>query len=248
MRNINSTNTWDDIAQQWTEHIESDTYRNELLMPLTLSMVGSVAQKTVLDLGCGEGGYSRRLAEDGAWVVAVDISPRLIEIAMSKAKAENLQIEFLVRDASKLYGLENQSFEIVLAAMVLMHVADYPSAIKEIHRVLKPYGRLVLSILHPCFRMKEGQWIIDEADNRKHYTVDNYFGRETWHERISGEMDPVLYRHRPLQDFINPLIAQGFALVKFLEPEPTSAQVEKFPHFARLNRIPRFLIMEWKKT
>src|SRR5256885_16999654 len=65
-REDTSTRSWNAIADDWVAHADTNDYRNHYLMPRLLTMVGDVAGKTVLDLGCGEGGYARRLVRPGA--------------------------------------------------------------------------------------------------------------------------------------------------------------------------------------
>lgn len=137
---------WNDVADDWVKHADQNDYRNALLMPLALEILGDVRGKRLLDLGCGEGGYCRALAERGADVVGVDGSPRLIEIA----KERGGKIEYICANANDL-KIDEKAFDVVLAAMSLMDVEDYEGSVAEIARVLRPGGRLVMSITHPCF-------------------------------------------------------------------------------------------------
>src|SRR5215216_4537317 len=132
-----STQSWDQIAEDWVTHADSNDYRNVFLVPHTFALLGEVAAKKVLDVGCGEGGYTRMLASKGACVTGIDGSARLIEIAKQRAEKENLDIVYKVRNANSLYDLKEESFDIALAAMSLMDVEDYRGAIAEIHRVLR---------------------------------------------------------------------------------------------------------------
>src|SRR5438477_13204952 len=80
-----STRSWDSIADDWVRHADTNDYRNDLLMPLMLELLADVRGSSILDLGCGEGGYSRELARRGAKVVGVDGSSRLIARARERA-------------------------------------------------------------------------------------------------------------------------------------------------------------------
>ena len=75
MREINhdsSTRAWNTLGKEWFELAQTGESRVHFIMPYTLAKLGDVAGKKILDLGCGEGGYSRALAKKGAQVVAVD--------------------------------------------------------------------------------------------------------------------------------------------------------------------------------
>ncbi len=133
-----STRSWQSLADEWVAHADTNDYRNHFLMPNMLAMVGAVTGLDLLDLGCGEGGYSRELARRGAKVVGVDGSARLIEIARERAAADNIAVELRCANANRLDGIADTSFDRVLASMSLMDVEDYPGAIREIARVFAP--------------------------------------------------------------------------------------------------------------
>jgi len=244
-----SVSFWDLIAQEWAEFTETNDYRNYFLIPETLRLLGEVKGKRILDLGCGEGGYSRILASKGAIVTAIDASPRLIEIAKSKGKKKNPSITYLVKDAASLDGISDGSFDVILAAMSLMDVEDYNNSVAEVWHVLRKGGILLMSILHPCFASRKSKWERDKEGNFLYLRVDNYFDKTPWKEFIHPKKfkHEVIFRHMPLQDFINPLIALGFKLLRFHEPIPTPAQMQKSPRLLNLARVPMFLFMEWQK-
>jgi 2-polyprenyl-3-methyl-5-hydroxy-6-metoxy-1,4-benzoquinol methylase len=97
-----STRSWNQIAEEWVSHADANDYRNVFLIPHTFALLGDVAGKRVLDVGCGEGGYSRVLASKGADVTGIDGSERLIEIAERRAEKENLSIDFQIMNANSL--------------------------------------------------------------------------------------------------------------------------------------------------
>ena len=231
MKDDSSIRSWDRIADDWARHVDTNDYYNVFLTPATLERLGDVSGKRILDLGCGEGGYCRVLKKRGADVTGIDGSEKLINIA--KAHSDS-SIKFFVRNANDLDGIKENSFEIVVAAMSLMNVEDYEGSVSEVRRVLNEDGYLLMSILHPCFS--------DHFTNRQ-----AYFDQHVWHEHITPEFShPVLQTHKPLSDFINPLVDLGFRLKHFLEPVPTDEQIQAAPRLKKLCQIPLFLFMEWK--
>jgi len=243
-----STQSWDRIAEDWIAHADSNDYRNIFLIPHTLTLLGEIAEKEILDVGCGEGGYTRILASRGSHVTGIDGSARLIDIAKQRAEKENLTIVYKVRNANSLYDLEEESFDIVLAAMSLMDVEDYSGTVAEIYRVLRKGGELLMSISHPCFTGRGSGWWRNADGVIDHYAVSNYANREVWEEFITNKFaGAVLFRHMPLGDFISPLLALGFKLVLFQEPAPTAEMILQSERLKRLNSIPLFLFMKWLK-
>lgn len=127
-----STRSWESIADDWVTHADTNDYRNDFLMPNTFRLLGDVHGRRVLDLGCGEGGYSRELARRGAKVTGVDGSARLIEVAHERAGSAEVSVDLLCRNANALDGVAAGSFELVLASMSLMDVEDCEGAVREI--------------------------------------------------------------------------------------------------------------------
>ena len=248
MADDSSTRSWDAIADDWVAHADANDYRNLYLMPRMLAMTGEVAGKSVLDLGCGEGGYARELARRGARVTGVDGSERLVEIARERTRADGLVVRFLRANANALDGLEAGAFDLVVAAMSLMDVADYPGAVREIARLLRTGGELVMSITHPCFSGPVAEWIRGREGAPEVFAVDRYFERIAWPSKIAARFrEPVLRRHRPLEDYLAAPLACGLRLSDFREPSVTEEEVGLSRRFEKLRRIPYFLFMRWRK-
>lgn len=241
-----STESWQSIADDWVHHADTNDYRNEFIMPRTFRLLGDVRSRCVLDLGCGEGGYSRELAKLGADVTGVDGSERLIEIAGERSTG--LKIKFQCANAAHMPMVASSRFDWVLASMSLMDVEDYPGTIAEVHRVLKSGGKLLMSITHPCFTGPVSKWIKDDSGGVRYFAVDRYFERRAWDDYMAREFrKPVLRRHRPLEDYMSPPIGLGFRLVDFHEPIASGEDLQKSRRFWKLQRIPYFLFMVWMK-
>ena len=247
--NDSSTECWERVADEWVGHADSNDYRNQLLMPLTLRMLGDVSGQRILDLGCGEGGYARELARRGAAVVGVDGSERLIAVARQRTAATGLDGKYVCANASRMEEIASGTFDLVLAAMSLMDVEDYPGAVAEAHRVLRAGGELLMSITHPCFMPPVSHWVKDQAGQARFFAVDRYFDRGGWEERITPRFTaPVIRRHRPLEDYVTAALEAGFALRELREPTVTGDDLKKSPRFWKLQRIPYFLFLRWVKA
>ena len=93
---------------------------------------------TVLELGCGTGYFTRELARSGADVVAIDVSPELLEIAKTNHSAPNVRYEIQNAYAS---SYPDAVFDSVVGSSVLHHL-EIQEALREIYRVLKPGGTI----------------------------------------------------------------------------------------------------------
>jgi len=93
---------------------------------------------SVLELGCGAGYFTRELARSGADIVAIDVSPELLEIARSNCSAPNVRYE--IQNAYEL-SYPDAGFDSVVGSSVLHHL-EIEEALREIYRVLKPGGTI----------------------------------------------------------------------------------------------------------
>lgn len=120
-----------------------------------LDAVGDVSGARVLELGCGDGELVLRLVDAGAEVIAVDISPSMVELGAARLARfrPGGTARFIVATAEDT-GLESESQDIVVGKWVLHHV-DVRAAVREIHRVLRPGGIgafVETSALNPLLR------------------------------------------------------------------------------------------------
>jgi SAM-dependent methyltransferase len=110
---------------------------------VVLAAVAEVRPRRVLEVGCGQGELAQRMARElGAEVVAVDQSPRMVELARAR------EVDARVGDVQAL-EFPDGAFDCVVAAWVLFHVADLDRGLGEIARVLGPGGRLVAATNGP---------------------------------------------------------------------------------------------------
>jgi 2-polyprenyl-3-methyl-5-hydroxy-6-metoxy-1,4-benzoquinol methylase len=110
---------------------------------------------TVLDIGCGVGRWSRRLARRGARVTGIDLSPTMVDEARRRARVDGVasRCDFQVADVTRLDLSER--FSLVLGITVLQHILEMDrldAAVERLARHLAPNGRLVLLEAAPSRR------------------------------------------------------------------------------------------------
>jgi ubiquinone/menaquinone biosynthesis C-methylase UbiE len=104
----------------------------------------------ILDVGCATGRLLARLAEAGATqLYGADLAPRILEVAREKLSRTKAKVELRTADAEDSLPWDRDSFDAVTLTGVLHHFFRPGDALAEIHRILRPGGRLL--IVDPCF-------------------------------------------------------------------------------------------------
>ncbi len=132
-----------------------DTEDNPLVAleePRVYELLGDVRGLRVADVGCGTGRHALRLAAAGAVVTAVDFSEGMMEKARSKAGAA--KITWVAHDLARPLPLPTGQFERVLCALVVDHVKEVEALFRELRRICRPDGFVVLSSFHPAMMLR----------------------------------------------------------------------------------------------
>jgi ubiquinone/menaquinone biosynthesis C-methylase UbiE len=214
---------YEGFADDFLGHAADGFYNAYVDRPACLDLLGDVGGKHVLDAACGPGLYASELIARGARVTGFDQSPRMIEICRERVPAG----EFRVHDlADPLTWLADASVDLVLFALALEYVNDRVAALRELRRVLRPDGALVLSRMHPT-----GDWLRHRGDYFEVRTV-----RETWQKGAWN----MHYWLSPLEATCDEIYRAGFLIERLTEPRPVAAGAAVDPeHYQQVSRSPR---------
>ena len=251
-----TTVDWEQMAAWWDEAQgdEGDLWHRTLIDPTLLRVLGSVEGQRVLDLACGNGYLSRKLARSGARVTGVDASAPIIALARAREEQDPLGVFYHVADATALEGLEDATFDVVVCNMALQDMPDAEGPLREAARVLRPAGRLVASLPHPCFDLGEDSgWAVEKVGptTTVFRKVSRY--REVSQKRAHwrGEAGRIWYTlsyHRPLSWYFRALRGAGFVVRAFEEPEPTEEFKAESPQAEWIEQIPIQCVIEAMKA
>ena len=248
MKQDSSTIAWNNLGDEWFELAHGSEHRTRFIMPNMLRLMGDVRGKKILDLGCGEGGYSRELTRRGAQLTAVDCSEKAFDYASLAARKEKLVIRHYLRNSNDLFDIEPEQFDIVLCSMMLMDCEDLDGTLQEAARVLKPGGKLFASMLHPCFDGNHETGIGRQGEgNGRQVVVKNYFEPKVWEAPLHKGITPVVWRHRTLEDYVKAFLKAGLAIADLNEPRATEEQAKISAGMEFLRRIPLYLYWELEK-
>lgn len=242
---------WNQGARAWETFVESgdDYYRTAVHGPALFTACGPVEGKTVLDLGCGQGFFTRELARAGARVTGVDLSEDLVAIAREHEARAPLGVEYLVLGAATVdRHWPPGSLDVVTGCMSLQDMADAEGTLRAAGTVLKASGRMIFSILHPCTDTASREWERDVSSRKLALKIDRYFdtGPAVCHwnmARLSYHWDTPYWRHT-LSDWSGFIEGAGFLIRRLHEPRPTAEQVQRSPNLDDCFRLPYFLIFD----
>ncbi len=214
---------WDENAAFWDQRMgEGNDFVEVLTWPPTERMLALQPGERVLDVACGNGLTSRRMAAAGAEVVGVDFSREMIAHAWQRTSEYADRLDFRVLDATDedaLLALGEGQFDAALCAMALFDMAEIDPLMRALRRLLRPGGRFVFSVVHPCFNNPH---IIQmaEMEDREGDVVTVYSIKVSGYMTPSvargvatvGQPRPHLYFHRPLEVLLGAGLRVGFVL------------------------------------
>lgn len=195
---------YDQFAEAYSADTEVNLLNGYYERPEMLRLAGDVAGRRILDAGCGSGPLSAALRDRGAEVTGFDVSAAMVELARTRLGED---ADLIVHDLADPLPYADAAFDDVVASLVVHYLEDWTGPLAELHRVLKPGGRLILSTHHPMT-----------------YTAlnpgANYFDVTEFSFDAEHAGRTVVYTnwHRPLQAMTDAFGEAGFRISAISEP------------------------------
>lgn len=244
--------SWGNVSSWYDKHLSTTkNYHDTLVYPNLVRLLGDVKKKKILDLACGQGIFSHRLASLGAMVVGVDLGASLIEIAKSKNISPH-NPDFFISPSHDLYMIRDESIDDVLISLAIQNIEKVKETFAECSRVQKKGGRLFIVMNHPAFRIPKGsRWGYDEDEKVQYRRVDSYLSES----KVKMDMTPGSSKnkeytysfHRPLQYYSKLLEKSGY-LIRRIEEWESDRISERGPRKEAEDmsrkEIPLFLLIE----
>lgn len=238
---------WDQLSARYQElqpaAVQSASYGPWAPLESELRLLGDVAGQQLLDLGCGGGQTAIALARAGALVTGLDASTAQLEAAHRNAAAAQVAVTLVHGQAEDLVPLPTAAFDLIFSAHVLAYVADLPRCFSACQRVLKPGGRLVFSLDHPC---RDCFWDADDEELAI-FPTRSYFDGTPIDWRWPGQTDLRLRSHHyTVSQWLDLLAGAAFRLRRLVEPAPPPALLDElWPEdgaLAPLRNLPQTII------
>lgn len=255
---------WNEVAADWDGAMhEGDWFQRYILYPYFQRALKPLKNKKILDAGCGNGHLSRFFARAGAFVTGVDNSAGMI----ASCKKYDTSASYVCTDVAKSV-LPASDFDAAVFNNSVQDMKNYRRALGNVRENLKPGGKLVIAVKHPCFHpgrddlgwrieregaaaQTTGKGLTDLARAEggyrgAYFMMDDYYDCGA-HTRMWFGKATTSYA-RTLGEYVNAVIGSGYELLSLSEPLPEAAGRDENPDlYDLLTRIPNFMTILAKK-
>lgn len=222
---------YDQIADGYTAENETSLANAYYERPAMLELAGDVTGRRILDAGCGSGPLFAELRDRGAIVSGIDASAGMLELARRRLGAD---ADLQVADLAAPLPFPDDTFDDVIASLVLHYLQDWAPTLAELRRVLKPGGRLLASLDHP---FNVVLWQQKAGEKPRYFETRNR--TEEW--TMGGQTTQMSFWDRPLHAMTDAFTAAGFRITTISEPPYVPEARDLFPDDFRNITGPRFL-------
>lgn len=233
--NVCMNKQWDRVTKTYDEFIgeEGDLPHRLLFNPALEGFLKGKTFTLVLDAGCGNGYWTRRLSRLSREVIGVDASREMVKIASSKTNPKNVQ--YTTVDIGRELPFPNETFDLVFSNMVFHYIRNLKFLASEIFRVLKPGGILIFSISHPDYERSKDP-TLNKIQKRTRFTTQTLGGRAKLSEY-----------YEPFEGYKRKFLETGFTLIGLKEPAITNKIARLYPRYKDGIGIPRAAVFCWEK-
>lgn len=197
---------YDGFADSYEAENTSSLLNAHYERPAMVRLAGDVSGRRILDAGCGTGPLAAELRARGAVMTGLDGSAAMLEIARRRLGDD---VPLHLADLAQPLPFADATFDDVVASLVLHYLEDWDAPLAELRRVLRPGGRLILSVNHPTVSVIT-------------HPSENYFAVRQFSEEyvLAGEPAVLTFWRRPLHAMFDAFTAAGFRIAVVSEPEP----------------------------
>lgn len=231
--------SWDASAEAWINEMGSsgDFSRRSVLDGPMMARVKGGRFARAVDVGCGEGRFVRLLKASGVSAVGAEPTKALF----AAAQQADPDGEYVCCRAESL-TLPDKSVDLVIGYMVLNSVPGMEEAVREMARVVRPGGSVLVANLQSF--NTAGRWMQEQEGKaqRLAFRIDDYATCRAL--PIAWRDMRIVTHHRPLEKYMQAFMKAGLVLKHFEEPVPREAAPEVL---AQYQCAPLFWIMEWRK-
>ena len=243
---------WDAVAAWYDGWMGSggSVHHRKIAVPAVIKLLHPKKGERVLDIGAGQGVLAPEVAKAGADYTGVDVSNKLLDMAREH---HGKVARFLPADAARLhenYFIQAEMFDAVVFLLSIQDMDPLGDVVKSATWALKPGGRMIILMTHPCFRVpRQSGWGFDEGRKLQYRRVDRYLTPLPVPMK-QHETGVTISFHRPLSLYVNTLSEYGMLVDRIEEipaEDPLNKKLTKAEKMAD-SEIPLFLALRARKV
>jgi ubiquinone/menaquinone biosynthesis C-methylase UbiE len=210
--------SWDKVAEWYDGWVgkKGSHYHRTVAIPTVLELLTLKKGEHILDVGSGQGVLAPHVLKAGAHYTGVELSPRLLQLAREHhPKAEFIQAD--ARTMAEHQKLTHAHFDAAVFMLSIQDMDPLDDILAATTALLKPRGRLIIFMIHPCFRMpRQSGWGYDPGRKLTYRRIDSYLTprRVPMKENQQGA---TFSFHRPLSDYVRVLSQSGLYINQLTE-------------------------------
>ncbi len=233
---------WEQHAAWWQEGFTdgADPEYEEQILPLIEQFLHGA--RRILDVGCGEGQVSRRIAGLGGEVVGIDPTAAQIRLAYRRRGTARF-----IRAQSERIPCSDASFDAVVLCLALEHVDPFEPAILEVARVLAPAGLFLLLLVHPILQSPGSGWVEDLNSDDTFWRIGPYLQDNVVIDEIAPGVQ-LEFAHRPLSRYVHAMGQAGLLIEDMVEPSPPPAVLVETGNLPQAFAIPRLMLLAARRS
>lgn len=257
MRKKDLQHNWSKMAAAYESYTSAPTsYGNTIEIPAVKKLLPELHGKSILDLGCGSGRFSFLFEEfQPKSILGIDFSEEMINIARELGSQRKSNVEFIQGDIEDLSSIAAESIDFVFSSTVLHFIQNIDGVLKEIHRVLKPKGDCIFTVIHPVYSAqypiaKDAGSFPEESDWKIRYLNKAMRAYVQPWIQYNPEIENFLTYsyHHTMGDYINSIIGAGLRLKSLTEPcPPIEWATEKPKRYHGFLDIPTYAVFHIEK-
>ena len=214
----------------WSKISDDGPFNEWLERPALRSLIpAQLSDLTILDAGCGSGAQAQWLLDNGAEVIAFDLSSAMVELARRRCSGRG---RFFVADLAEPLPFGPQSVDGITCSLVLHYLEDWTVPLRTFAEVLRPDGWVVVSLEHPFG---------PRLPSQKGGYFDTELVSDTW-----TKADVVVtqwFWRRPLSAVMEAFANHGFVIEQIVEAQPSTEALDRFPDdLTQVLGVPWFIV------
>lgn len=231
-----TSRSWDAVAEWYLgwSGTRGSIHHRRTAIPLLLDLLAPRPGERILDLGCGPAALAPHIAQRRGTFVGIDRSRRLIDAARRAHRGKG---RFLVGDVTALdrvTALDSAPFDAVTFLLSIQDIDPLAAAFAGLRARLTATGRVVIVMIHPCFRVpRQSGWGWDAHRQLQFRRVDSYLTPLSVPMRSAADGRAATRSyHRPLEHYVGVLAEAGF-VIDALREVPAQPVAQGSPSLAQ---------------